>query len=74
MRAARDMTASMNRHWLDVLCQHWDQLSEEMQAQVQQYDFWCLMAEQQGRDEVPDLARQLEDILQRHARTFGWKP
>jgi len=68
------MTARTSIHWLDVLCKHWDQLSEETQEQVQQYDFWCLMAEQQGRDAVPDLAQQLEDTLQQHARTFGWKP
>jgi len=41
-----DMTARTTLHWLDVLCQHWDQLSEEMQEQVQQCDFWCLIAEQ----------------------------
>ena len=61
-------------HWLDVLCKHWDCLSEEMQEQVRQYDFWCLIAEQQGRDHVPELAQQLEDPLQQEARKFGWKP
>ena len=64
----------MTMHWLDVLCKHWDQLSEEARAQAQQYDFWCLMAEQQSRNEVPDLARQLEDTLQQYAQSFGWKP
>ena len=68
------MSTRTTMHWLDVLCKHWDQLSEEIQAQVQQYDFWCLIAEQQSRDEVPDLARQLEDTLQQYAQTFGWKP
>ena len=68
------MTARTSMHWLDVLCQNWDRLSEKTQEQIRQYDFWCLIAEQQGREIVPDLAQQLEDTLQRQARTFGWKP
>ncbi len=69
-----DRDARTPMHWLDVLCKHWDELSAEAQAQVQQYDFWCLMAEQQGRDVVPDLARPLKDTLQQYAQRFGWKP
>lgn len=68
------MTARTTMHWLDVLCKHWDELSEEMREQVRQYDLWCVIAEQQGRDAVPDLARPLEDILRHHAQRFGWKP
>lgn len=59
--------------WFEVLLKEWFSLSVEMQEKVRQYDFWCLIAEQQGGRGVPELARQLEPTLQAEARKLGWK-
>jgi hypothetical protein len=59
--------------WFEVLLKEWFSLSVEMQEKVRQYDFWCMIAEQQGGRGVPELARQLERELQTEARKFGWK-
>jgi len=59
--------------WFEVLLKEWFSLSVEMQEKVRQYDFWCMIAEQQGGRRVPDLARQLEPELQAEARKLGWR-